>query len=109
MLTHWEGDRHQDHRLVSELTFSTFRHTAVLEYEIPKYDGDLGRPNVYVPLAEDILDRKIDNLMQNYASQAGKYWFDRETFSSLHRLRGMETGDARYAEAFYGRKLMLPG
>jgi len=106
ILCHWEGDRHQDHRFISELTASTFRKNLILEYEIPKYDGDMGRPNVFVPITEDILKKKISNLMRCYPSQVDKNWFDAETFTSLHRLRGVECGsDSRYAEGFYCRKM----
>lgn len=110
ILCHWEGDRHQDHRLISELTGSTFRSSLIMEYEIPKYDGDLGRPNMYVPLSRQILDRKIDNIIRSYRTQHGKQWFDADTFLALHRLRGIECGNnTRYAEAFYSRKAILAG
>lgn len=105
ILSHWSGDFHQDHRVVSELTWSTFRRHLIMEYEIPKYDGDLGRPNVFVPLSDRIMDAKIENLLASYRSQAGKSWFEAETFRSLHRIRGMESGtDNAYAEGFHCRK-----
>lgn len=105
---HWQEDGHQDHRLISEMTGNTFRDSLILEYEIPKYDGDLGRPNVYMPISEQIAKLKIDNLVQSYGSQAGKPWFDDETFRSLLRMRGIESGsNDRYAEAFHCRKMTL--
>ncbi len=108
ILTHWEGDAHQDHRLLSELAGNTFRDHLVLEYEIPKYDGDLGRPNLYLPVSEAQLARKVEILMEVYASQRSKDWFDAELFSGLARLRGMECrAPERYAEAFYLRKGVL--
>lgn len=106
ILTHHGADRHQDHRLVCELTWNTFRRHTILEYEIPKYDGDLGRPNVFVPLGEEVVERKVDLLMEGFASQRSKRWFTPETFRGLMRLRGIEAPeDAAYAEAFHARKL----
>jgi LmbE family N-acetylglucosaminyl deacetylase len=108
VFTHQRNDLHQDHRLVSELTWNTFRDHLVLEYEIPKYDGDLGTPNVFVPLEEETCRRKVEVLMRHFASQRGKRWFTEDLFLGLMRLRGMESGSASpYAEAFYGRKLVL--
>lgn len=108
IMCHWSKDRHQDHRFVSELTWSTFRNSLILEYEIPKYDGDMGRPNVFVPLSDEILEEKISNLMESYRSQVNKSWFDEETFRSLLRLRGIESGaSSRYAEGFHCRKINL--
>ena len=108
VFTHFRDDLHQDHRAVCELTWNTFRDHLVLEYEIPKYDGDLGRPNCYVPLSDDVVRRKIENLAQAFPSQTGKDWFDGETFRGLMRLRGMESRAASgYAEAFHARKLLL--
>jgi LmbE family N-acetylglucosaminyl deacetylase len=106
VLTHTRDDLHQDHRLANELTWNTFRDHLILEYEIPKYDGDLGKPNVFVPLDEDIVEEKIRIIHENYSSQAGKHWFDDELFRGLMRLRGMES-HTRYAEAFTCRKLRL--
>lgn len=108
VFTHWGGDAHQDHRLLSELTFNTFRHHWILEYEIPKYDGDLGRPGIYVPLAESLARRKADWIVEHFPSQRSKHWFHRETFLGLMRLRGMECV-GRYAEAFHCRKLLVGG
>lgn len=108
ILTHWQGDAHQDHRLVCELTWNTFRNHLILEYEIPKYDGDLGRPNVFVPLREASYQKKVDYLFEAFESQRSKPWFERETFLGLMRLRGMECNSASgYAEAFYARKMVI--
>lgn len=108
IFTHARDDKHQDHRLVSELTWNTWRDRLILEYEIPKYDGDLGTPNVFVSLDEDVRDRKIESLMEAFASQADKHWFSAETFTGLMRLRGIESrSPTGYAEAFYVRKLLL--
>ena len=106
ILTHNRNDLHQDHHLISELTWNTFRNHLILEYEIPKYDGDLGSPNVFVPLEEAICRRKIDYIITSFKSQRHRHWFEAETFQSLLRLRGMESG-TKYAEAFYGRKMIL--
>jgi LmbE family N-acetylglucosaminyl deacetylase len=108
IFTHWHGDAHQDHRLLSELTWNTFRNHFILEYEIPKYDGDMGRPNVFVPLEEPLCERKIDYLFKAFESQRSKRWFDRATFMGLMRIRGMESNSpSGYAEGFHGRKLVL--
>jgi LmbE family N-acetylglucosaminyl deacetylase len=108
ILTHYRHDLHQDHRLVSELTWNTFRNHLILEYEIPKYDGDLGSPNLFVPLDESICHRKIDLILKAFQSQGNKQWFSRELFSSVLRLRGMEAAAPNgYAEGFYCRKAVL--
>jgi LmbE family N-acetylglucosaminyl deacetylase len=108
VLTHAGYDFHQDHRLACELTWNTFRDHLILEYEIPKFDGDLGRPNVFVPLEPDIVERKLALIEEHFPSQGGKHWFDRETFLGLMRLRGMEAvAPARFAEAFTSRKVVL--
>ena len=108
ILTHRRDDAHQDHREVSRLTWNTFRDHFILEYEIPKWDGDIGQPNLYVPVSAAVLQRKIDLLMLHFGSQRSKQWFDEETFRGLARLRGMECrAPERYAEAFIGRKLSL--
>jgi LmbE family N-acetylglucosaminyl deacetylase len=108
ILTHRRDDAHQDHRLVSRLTWNTFRDHCILEYEIPKWDGDIGQPNLYVPVSAAALQRKIELLMLHFGSQRSKQWFDEETFRGLARLRGMECrAPERYAEAFFGRKLSL--
>ena len=108
ILTHRGDDAHQDHRQVSRLTWNTFRDHCILEYEIPKWDGDMGQPNLYVPVSASALKRKVDLLMSHFGSQRSKQWFDAETFMGLARLRGMECrAPERYAEAFFGRKLVL--
>jgi LmbE family N-acetylglucosaminyl deacetylase len=107
ILTHYRDDLHQDHRLISELTWNTFRDHLILEYEIPKWDGDLGAPNVFVPLEESLCRRKIETILTNFPSQAGKRWFSEELFRSVLRVRGMEcNAPSDYAEAFYCRKLV---
>jgi LmbE family N-acetylglucosaminyl deacetylase len=107
ILTHYRNDLHQDHRLISELTWNTFRDHLILEYEIPKWDGDLGAPNVFVPLDEGLCRRKIDTILTNFPSQADRRWFSAELFRSLLRLRGLEcNAPTNHAEAFYGRKLV---
>jgi LmbE family N-acetylglucosaminyl deacetylase len=108
ILTHRGDDAHQDHRQVSRLTWNTFRDHCILEYEIPKWDGDIGQPNLYVPVSAVALKRKIDLLMLHFGSQRSKQWFDEEIFRGLARLRGMECrAPELYAEAFFGRKLSL--
>lgn len=108
IFTHRAGDAHQDHRLLQELTWNLFRDHVVLEYEIPKWDGDLGSPNLYVPLPAPCLARKISLLEKHFGTQRSKDWFDEETFRGLARLRGMECrAPERYAEAFVARKLRL--
>lgn len=107
VLTHQRDDLHQDHRHCGELALQTFRSALILEYEIPKYDGDLGRPSVYQPLSPEISAHKLDHLDAHFGSQRDKPWYDRELFAGLMRLRGMEAGSATHAEAFYARKLIL--
>jgi LmbE family N-acetylglucosaminyl deacetylase len=108
VFTHYRDDRHQDHRTVSDLTWNTFRNHVVLEYEIPKYDGDLGSPNLFVPLGETECREKIRILKTAFTSQRDKHWFDEDTFRALMRLRGMEScAPDFHAEAFYARKLVL--
>jgi len=108
VLTHFGKDSHQDHRLVSELTWNTFRDHLVLEYEIPKYDGDLSQPNFYVPLPDGIFQKKVRHLMDVFRSQQTKRWFQESTFLGLMRLRGMEcNAQSGYAEAFHCRKVAL--
>lgn len=106
ILTHFRTDRHQDHRVISDLTWNAFRSHLILEYEIPKYDGDMGQPNCFVPLSASTMTRKLAILKSAFASQRAKHWFDEETFRSLARLRGLESG-VRYAEAFHARKVSL--
>jgi LmbE family N-acetylglucosaminyl deacetylase len=101
-------DRHQDHRLVAELTWNTFRDHLILEYEVPKYEGDLGQPNLFVPLAAELCERKVELLRKGFPSQAGRDWFTDDTFWALLRLRGLESrSPSRFAEAFHARKLVL--
>jgi LmbE family N-acetylglucosaminyl deacetylase len=108
VLTHYRHDRHQDHRVISDLTWNTFRDHLVLEYEIPKFDGDLGTPNCFVPLDKTTAERKAKYLAIAFGSQRDKHWFSDETFLGLMRLRGMECrARGGYAEAFYGRKIVL--
>jgi LmbE family N-acetylglucosaminyl deacetylase len=108
IFTHWQGDAHQDHHLISELTWNTFRNHLILEYEIPKYDGDMGRPNTFMPLSEASFQGKVSHLLQAFESQRSKRWFSRETFLGLMRIRGMECDSPTdYAEAFYSRKIIL--
>jgi LmbE family N-acetylglucosaminyl deacetylase len=108
VLTHFRDDRHQDHRVLSDLAWNTFRDHVILEYEIPKYDGDFGSPNCFVALDRDICRRKIDYLEAAFGSQRGKDWFSAETFMGVMRLRGMECrAPDGYAEAFYARKLRI--
>jgi len=108
IFTHYRGDRHQDHRLISELTWNTFRDHLILEYEVPKYDGDLRSPNCYVPLDEALCRRKTEYLFAAFKSQVGKRWFTADTFRGLMRIRGIEAAaPCGYAEAFYAHKLAL--
>jgi LmbE family N-acetylglucosaminyl deacetylase len=106
VFTHYRNDLHQDHKLISDLTWNTFRHSLILEYEIPKWDGDLSTPNCYVRLPEDVVEGKIQRLCETFKSQRTKPWFTPDTFRALIRLRGIEAND-RFAEAFYARKLVL--
>jgi LmbE family N-acetylglucosaminyl deacetylase len=108
ILCHWRHDAHQDHREVSKLTWNTFRDHAILEYEIPKWDGDAGQPNVYLPASKALMERKTRLLHQHFGTQREKDWFDDETFMSLARLRGMECrAPDGFAEAFHARKLTV--
>ncbi len=108
ILTHHGADAHQDHRVVADMTWSTFRDHLILEYEIPKYDGDLSRPNVFVGLDQQAARRKAEAILQGFPSQRDRYWFTEETFLALLRLRGIEArAPGGYAEAFNARKLLL--
>lgn len=108
IFTHNRKDAHQDHRLIAELTWNTFRDHFILEYEIPKYDGDLGQPTVFVPLEAELCQKKVRYIMDAFQSQRTKRWFQEDTFLALMRLRGMEcNAPSGYAEAFYGRKIVL--
>ena len=105
ILTHYRGDLHQDHRLVSELTWNTFRNHLILEYEIPKYDGDIGAPNFFVHLSDAVCRKKIQNILRCFKSQRDKSWFSEDTFLSILRIRGLESNAPhRYAEVYYCRK-----
>ena len=106
IFTHFRKDRHQDHRLISDLTWNTFRNHLILEYEIPKYDGDLGQPNFFFKINQNQANQKIKIILDRFKSQTGKHWFDEETFLSLMRIRGLESA-AKYSEAFYSRKSVL--
>jgi LmbE family N-acetylglucosaminyl deacetylase len=108
VLTHQRADLHQDHRISCELTWNTFRDHLILEYEVPKYDGDMSAPNTFVPLPERLSRRKIDHLMNHFGSQRSKRWFREDLFSGLLRLRGMECNSpSAHAEAFFCRKAVL--
>jgi len=108
VFTHYRDDRHQDHRLLSDLAWNTFRDHLILEYEIPKFDGDFGTPNFFVALDERVIEEKIKLVLSTFASQKSKHWFTGDTFSAIARLRGIESGgQTRFAEAFYSRKLVF--
>ena len=108
IFTHYRQDLHQDHRLLADFTWNTFRNHLILEYEIPKYDGDLGNPNFFVHLDDRQAKRKSELMLEHFKSQANKHWFDEETFLALMRLRGMQSAAfSKYAEGFYARKLVL--
>jgi LmbE family N-acetylglucosaminyl deacetylase len=108
VFTHQRADLHQDHRVCCELTWNTFRDHLILEYEVPKYDGDMSAPNAFVPIEEHLHRRKIDHLMSHFGTQRSKRWFQEDLFSSLLRLRGMECNSpSSYAEAFFCRKAVL--
>ena len=106
ILTHTRADAHQDHRMVNELTWNTFRAHQIWEYEIPKWDGDLMQPNLYVPVDPEDVATKISVLRDVFASQRSKHWFDEETFRGLMRIRGLES-NTRYSEAFFARKFVV--
>ena len=108
IFTHYRSDYHQDHRLLSNLTWNTFRDNFILEYEIPKYDGDLGKPNLYSNLNETLVQRKVKYICDVFQSQTEKQWFTEDTFKSILRIRGLESNSPnRYAEAFYCRKIVF--
>ena len=106
IFTHVRHDRHQDHRTISDLTWNTFRNHLVLEYEIPKYDGDLGTPNVFVPISRKAARRKVDDICSIFKSQLGQHWFTPDLFFGLMRIRGIECC-SEFAEGFYSRKAVL--
>ena len=108
VFTHYRDDRHQDHRVLSDLAWNAFRNHLILEYEILKYDGDLGHPNLFVPLSEEVCNRKIELLLRHFQTQLTKHWFSRDTFEAMHRIRGIEcAARTGRAEAFFCRKLVL--
>jgi LmbE family N-acetylglucosaminyl deacetylase len=108
IFTHYRQDLHQDHRLISDLTWNTFRNHLILEYEVPKYDGDLGSPNLFVNMDEIICRKKIQHLHAHFKTQTDRQWFSEETFRGLLRLRGIESNSPdKYAEAFYCRKMVF--
>lgn len=108
VFTHYREDRHQDHRVLSDLAWNTFRNHLILEYEILKYDGDLGHPGVFIPLSEQLCNRKIELLLKHFQTQLSKHWFTRDTFEAMHRVRGIECASPTgRAEAFYCRKLVF--
>lgn len=108
VFTHYRHDLHQDHRIVCELTWNSFRNHSILEYEIPKYDGDLGQPNIFSPIDTSIAKMKVETLMECFGSQRSRKWFSEDTFYAILRLRGIEANvPTKYAEAFYGRKVLL--
>jgi LmbE family N-acetylglucosaminyl deacetylase len=108
VFTPWRGDAHQDHRTVAELAANTFRDQLILEYEIPKFDGDLGQPSVYIHLSEETADAKVAGLLEGFPSQLPRPWFTADTFRGLMRLRGIESrAPDGLAEAFHCRKLVL--
>jgi len=108
IFTHYRDDRHQDHRVISDLSWNTWRHHLLLEYEIPKYDGDLGTPSVFASLDPAVVDRKITLILRHFRSQADKHWLTADLLRSLPRLRGMECAAPHgLAEAFFGRKLVF--
>jgi LmbE family N-acetylglucosaminyl deacetylase len=107
ILTHYRHDLHQDHRLVSQLTWNTFRNHLILEYEIPKYDGDMGTPNFFVHLDSGVCRRKVSQILECFSSQRSKDWFSEDAFYALLRLRGLEcNAPQKHAEAFYCRKML---
>lgn len=108
VFTHSKNDLHQDHKFVAELTYQTLRNSLILEIEIPKYDGDMGRPNVFFPVSQQAVDHKISTLLERYPSQGDKHWFSRETFVAILRLRGLECKSASgMAEGFYASKIVI--
>jgi LmbE family N-acetylglucosaminyl deacetylase len=108
IFTHYRDDRHQDHRTISDLTWNTWRQHLILEYEVPKYDGDFGTPSFFVPLAKDVCARKIKYISDVFQSESNKAWLTEDTFQAILRLRGVEcAAPDKYAEAFYCRKLVL--
>jgi LmbE family N-acetylglucosaminyl deacetylase len=107
IFTHYRADRHQDHRTISDLTWNTWRNHLILEYEIPKYDGDLGAPNLFVPLSKETCDRKSGHICEVFQTQSNKTWLTRDTLLAVMRIRGIECASLDgYAEAFHARKIV---
>lgn len=107
IFTHYRHDLHQDHRLISELTWNTFRDHLILEYEIMKYDGDIGNPNFFVQLDDALCQKKVTHILESFKSQSNHHWFSKEAFFALLRLRGIECNAEHYAEGFYCRKIVI--
>lgn len=108
IFTHYRNDAHQDHRIICELTWSTFRSNLILEYEIPKYDGDIGSPNTYMYIDKEVVERKLRHILETFRSQQEREWFNEETLRSILRIRGVECNSpTSYAEGFYCRKIVL--
>lgn len=108
IFTHYRDDRHQDHRLISDLTWNTFRNHLILEYEIPKYDGDLGSPNLFVHLDETLCANKVNMILQVFATQRDKHWLSEDTLRAMMRIRGVESVSTEgFAEGFYCRKIIV--
>jgi len=108
ILTHFRRDAHQDHRMVCDLTWNTWRDHLILEYEIPKWDGDIGRPGLYVPISKKNADRKVEIIMSSFDTQSGRHWFTEDMFYSMMRIRGMEVrAPENYAEAFHAPKVLF--
>jgi LmbE family N-acetylglucosaminyl deacetylase len=108
IFTHYRYDMHQDHRTICDLTWNTFRNHHILEYEIPKYDGDLGSPNFFVTLRKGVVEKKVDTVIKHFQSQRDKHWFDKDTFLGLMRIRGIESAShTKFAEGFYVRKSVI--
>ena len=108
VFTHYRHDRHQDHRVLSDLAWNTFRNHLILEYEVIKYDGDVGQPNVFVELDAALTRKKVSALLKHFQTQGNKHWFTADTFLSMMRVRGIECASpSLYAEAFHGRKISL--
>jgi LmbE family N-acetylglucosaminyl deacetylase len=108
IFTHFNGDSHQDHKIISELTWNTFRNNTILEYEIPKYDGDLSNPNLFITLDKKLCKEKIDNICNIFKTQQNKHWFDEQTFWSYLTIRGIESkSSTRFAEGFFARKIVM--
>lgn len=108
IFTHYSNDAHQDHRIISDLTWNTFRDHLILEYEIPKYEGDLGNPNLFFSLNKSQVEKKINTICDVYQTQKGKKWFEEETFRSILRIRGVESNSqSMYAEGYFCRKFVI--